>query len=318
MSMLTVFVILLVTVFATIAYFTEPSEADKRIFERLSALDRRPGDDPENTEIVRRVTFSRVEWIDNYLRNSTFALQLQLLLEQAKVTWTVGRFAVLTAGMVAVGALIGNWWISPGFTGWLLGLVAGLAPLGFVLYKRSARFRKFNALLPDAVDLIARSLRAGHSLPSALVAVSEEIDDPLGPEFRRCAEEMSFGLPFRDSLMHLFRRFPIQDLQFLVSAILLQKETGGNLAELLDKTAAVLRGRIRLQQKVRVHTAQGRMTGAILLAMPFVAFVLMNIVSPGWTKPLFDDELGRKMMYYTLGSMALGAYAIRRIIRVDY
>ncbi len=318
MPMLTVFLILLVAVFATIAYFTEPSEADKRIVERLGALDRRQGDDGENTEIIRRVTYSRVAWIDHYLRASTFALRLQLLLEQAKVTWTVGRFAFFTAIMVAAGALIGNWWISPGFTGWLLGLVAGLLPLGFVLYKRAARFRKFNALLPEAVDLIARSLRAGHSLPSALVAVSEEIQDPLGPEFRRCAEEMSFGLPFRDSLMHLFRRFPIQDLQFLVSAILLQRETGGNLAELLDKTAAVLRGRIHLQQKVRVHTAQGRLTGSILLAIPFVAFVMMNIVSPGWTRPLFETDLGKKMMYYTLGSMAVGAYIIRRIIRVDY
>jgi tight adherence protein B len=318
MSMVTVFLILLVAVFATIAYFIEPSESDKRIFERLGALDRRMGDDAEQAPIVRRVTFSRVEWVDHYLRNNAFALRLQLILEQARVSWTVGRFAFFTACMVLFGGLIGNWWISPGLVGWIVGVVAGLLPLGFVLYKRKERFRKFNALLPDAVDLIARSLRAGHSLPSALVAVSEEIDDPLGPEFRRCAEEMSFGLPFRDSLMHLFRRFPIQDLQFLVSAILLQKETGGNLAELLDKTAALLRGRIRLQQKVRVHTAQGRMTGAILLAIPFVAFILMNLVSPGWTRPLFDTELGRKLMYYTLGSMALGAYAIRRIIRVDY
>jgi len=318
MSMLTVFLILLVAVFATIAYFVEPSEADKRIFERLSALDRRQGDDPEQTEIIRRVTFSRVEWVDRYLRNSNFALRLQLLLDQAKMTWTVGRFAFFTAIMVAVGALIGNWWIAPGFAGWLLGLVAGLVPLSIVLYKRAARFRRFNALLPEAVDLIARSLRAGHSLPSALVAVSEEVDEPLGPEFRRCAEEMSFGLPFRDSLMHLFRRFPLQDLQFLVSAISLQKETGGNLAELLDKTAAVLRGRIHLQQKVRVHTAQGRLTGAILLAMPFVAFLLMNFVSPGWTRPLFETEFGKKLTYYTLGSMALGAFTIRRIIRVDY
>ncbi|MFZ0704002.1 MAG: type II secretion system F family protein [Candidatus Korobacteraceae bacterium] len=318
MSMLTVFLILLVAVFATIAYFTEPSEADKRIFERLGALDRRQGDDAAHTEIVRRVTFSRVEWIDRYLRNSSSALHLQLLLDQSKVSWTVGRFAVFTACMVAIGALIGNWWRAAGFTGWLLGLVSGLVPLFYVLYRRAVRFRKFNALLPDAVDLIARSLRAGHSLPSALVAVSEEIDDPLGPEFHRCAEEMSFGMPFRDSLMHLFRRFPIQDLQFLVSAILLQKETGGNLAELLDKTAAVLRGRIRLQQKVRVHTAQGRMTGSILLGIPFVAFFLMNLVSPGWTRPLFDTEIGRKLTYYTLASMALGAFAIRRIIRVKY
>ncbi len=318
MSMVTVFLILLVAVFATIAYFTEPSEADKRIFERLGALDRRPGDADEQSEIVRRVTFSRIEWIDRYLRNNTSALHLQLLLEQAKLSWTVGRFAFYTACMVLVGAVIGNWFIAPGITGWILGLASGLIPLGFVLYRRAARFRKFNALLPDAVDLIARSLRAGHSLPSALVAVSEEIDDPLGPEFRRCAEEMSFGLPFRESLTHLFQRFPIQDLQFLVSAILLQKETGGNLAELLDKTAAVLRGRIHLQQKVRVHTAQGRLTGSVLLGIPFVAFFLMNVVSPGWTRPLFDTEIGRKLMYYTLGSMAFGAYVVRRIIRVEY
>ena len=318
MSMVTVFLILLVAVFATVAYFTEPSEADKRTFERLGALDKRLGDDAEDTEIIRRVTFSRVQWVDRYLRSNTSALRLQLVLEQAKVPWTVGRFGFYTALMVLFGAVIGNWWIAPGVTGWVLGLVSGLLPLGFVLYKRSIRFRKFNALLPDAVDLIARSLRAGHSLPSALVTVSEEIADPLGPEFRRCAEEMSFGLPFRDSLMHLFRRFPIQDLQFLVSAILLQKETGGNLAELLDKTAAVLRGRIRLQQKVKVHTAQGRVTGGILLVMPFAAFVLMNIVNPGWTRPLFETDIGHKMVYYTLGSMAIGTYIVRKIIRIEY
>ena len=318
MSMFTVFLILLVAVFATIAYFTEPSETDKRTFERLGALDRRLGDDVEQTEIVRRVTFSRIEWIDHYLRNNTSALRLQLVLEQAKLSWTVGRFVFFTACMVLVGAFIGNIWISPGITGWVLGLASGLTPLLFVLYKRAVRFRRFNALLPDAVDLIARSLRAGHSLPSALLTVAEEIDDPLGPEFRRCAEEMSFGLPFRESLMHLFRRFPIQDLQFLVSAILLQKETGGNLAELLDKTAAVLRGRMRLQQKVKVHTAQGRMTGAILLLLPFVAFILMNLVSPGWTRPLFETKGGQHMIYYMLGSMALGTYVVRRIVRVEY
>ena len=137
-----------------------------------------------------------------------------------------------------------------GFYGMVTGLVSGLVPLVYVLYRRAVRFRKFNFCLPDAVDLIARSLRAGHSLPSALVTVAEEIDDPLGPEFRRCADEMNFGMPFREAMMNLFRRFPIQDLQFLVSAILLQRETGGNLAELLDKTAAVLRARIQLQQKV--------------------------------------------------------------------
>jgi tight adherence protein B len=318
MSMITVFLILLVAVFATLFYFLEPSESDKRIQERLSGLDHRFIEEGDQTEIIRRVTFSRIAWIDRILRETKSALQLQTMLDQAKMQWTVGRFFFYSACAMLVGAVLGNWWIPVGFVGWIPGLALGLAPLGWVLYRRSARFRRFNLQLPDAVDLIARSLRAGHSLPSALVTVSEEVADPLGTEFRQCADEMSFGLPFREAMLNLFRRFPLPDLQFLIAAILVQKETGGNLAELLDKTAAVLRSRIQLQQKVRVYTAQGRMTGAILIALPFVSFILLNIVRPGYTAPLFETETGRKMIYGTLVSMALGTIFIRRIIQIKY
>ena len=205
-----------------------------------------------------------------------------------------------------------------GFVGWIPGLVLGLAPLCWVAYQRAQRFRRFNLLLPDAIDLIARALRAGHSLPSALVTVGQEIADPLGPEFQHTADEMSFGLPFREAMHNMFRRFPLQDLNFLISAILIQRETGGNLAELLDKTAVVLRSRITLAQKVRVHTAQGRMTGGVLIAMPFIAFVLLNLIKPGYTAPLFETPTGHKLIYFTLGSMTLGALIIRKIIQVKY
>jgi tight adherence protein B len=318
MSMITVFLILLVFVFATLVFFLEPSETDKRIQARLSGLDHRLMEEGEQTEIVRRVTFSKVAWIDQFLRETKSALQLQLLLDQAKVRWTVGRFVFYSLCCMLVGAIVGNWWIPVGFVGWIPGLLLGLAPFAWVLYRRSDRFRRFNLQLPDAVDLIARSLRAGHSLPSALVNVAQEVADPLGPEFQQCADEMTFGLPFREALLNLFRRFPLQDLQFLVAAILVQKETGGNLAELLDKTAAVLRSRIQLQQKVKVYTAQGRMTGIILVALPFVCFILLNIVRPGYTSPLFETETGRKMVYGTLASMALGAIFIKRIIQIKY
>jgi len=318
MSMIAVFLILLFPVFATLFFLLEPSERDKRIQERLSGLDHRFIEEGDQTEIVRRVTFSRIAWIDRILRDTKSALQLQTILDQAKMQWTVGRFFFYSACLMLVGAIIGNYWIPVGFVGWIPGLALGLAPLAWVLYRRSARFRRFNLQLPDAVDLIARSLRAGHSLPSALVTVSEEVADPLGTEFRQCADEMSFGLPFREAMVNLFRRFPLPDLQFLIAAILVQKETGGNLAELLDKTAAVLRSRIQLQQKVRVYTAQGRMTGAILIALPFVCFILLNIVRPGYTSPLFETETGRKMIYGTLASMALGTIFIRRIIQIKY
>ena len=320
MSMVSIFLIVLIAAFATIAYFTEPSEAEKRVHQRLSVLGRpmMQGDEDQPAEIVRQVTFSRIGWLDRYLRESRPALQLQLWLEQSKVPWTVGRFFFYSAICVLVGAIIGNWWIPVGLVGWVLGVACGMVPLLWIAYKRSQRFHKFDLLLPDAIDLIARALRAGHSLPSALVTVAEEIDDPLGPEFQRCADEMNFGLPFRESMHNLFERFPIPDLQFLITAILLQRETGGNLPELLDKTAAVLRARIQLQQKVRVYTAQGRMTGAVLIAMPFVAFILLNLVRPGYTAPLFESDTGHKLIYGTLFSMTLGTIVIRRIVQVKY
>lgn len=320
MSIISIFLILLVAVFATVAFFTEPSEAEKRIQERLSVLERPAvqGAEDVQTEIVKRVTFSRIGWLDRHLRGYKPALQLQLMLEQAKVGWTVGRFFFYSAICMLVGALVGNWWIPVGFVGWIPGLVLGLAPLCWIAYQRSTRFRRFNLQLPDAIDLISRALRAGHALPSALVTVAEEAPDPLGPEFQHCADEMNFGLPFREAMYNLFRRFPLQDLNFLISAILVQRETGGNLAELLDKTAAVLRSRITLAQKVRVHTAQGRMTGAVLVAMPFVAFVLLNIIKPGYTAPLFETETGHHLVYGTLVSITLGALIIRKIIQVKY
>src|SRR5579862_5006073 len=275
MSIITVFLILLVAAFATLAYFTEPTEEEKRIQERLSNLDRPQldGEDSANrdTEIVKRVTFSRVGFVDRFLRENKSALELHLILEQSQVNWTVGRFFFYSAVAMLIGSIVGHWWVPIGFIGWIPGLALGLVPFGWVMYKRAGRFQKFNLQLPDAIDLIARALRAGHSLPSALVTVGDEIADPLGTEFKHTADEMSFGLPFREAMQNLYRRFPLRDLQFLTSAMLVQRETGGNLAELLDKTAAVLRSRIQLVQKVRVHTAQGRMTGAILISMPFVA-----------------------------------------------
>jgi len=317
MSMISVFLIVLVAVFATLAYFTEPTEEDKRLRERLVGLDRRLLESHEDG-IMRRVTFSSIPSFDQFLRSHKLGPRLQLMLEQAKLSWTVGRFFFYSALMVAVGAVAGNWWIKTTIVAWLPAVALGCAPLLMALYQRAARFRRFNVQLPDAIDLISRALRAGHALPATLILVADEMTDPLGTEFRRTADELNYGLPFREALLNLNRRFPVRDLQFMVSAILVQKETGGNLAELLDKTATVLRSRLQLQQKVKVHTAQGRMTGAILFALPFLCFLLLNIVKPGYGDPLFENEVGRKMIYGTLASMTVGAVVIQRIVRVKY
>jgi len=316
MFMITIFLLLLVSVFATVAYFTEPSEADKRTRERLVGLDRHTSMEDRKDDIVRQVTFSSVPSVDRFLRNNKYAIRLQLMLDQAKLSWTVGRFFFFSAVLMLIGAAIGNWWIPADFFGWIPGIALGTIPLAWVMYRRAGRFRRFNLTLPDAIDLMSRALRAGHALPSALSMVADEISDPLGPEFRRTADELNYGLPFREALLNLERRFPVRDLRFLVTAILVQKESGGNLIALLDKSAAVLRSRIHLAQKVRVFTAQGRLTGVILMALPFICFIALNLVSPGYTKPLFENEIGRKMIYGTVVSLAIGLFLIRRIIRI--
>lgn len=226
MLMITIFLLLLVSVFATVAYFTEPSEADRRTRERLVSLDRRTNTEENKDDIVRQVTFSSVPSVDRFLRNNNLAIRLQLMLDQAKLPWTVGRFSFFSAALIVLGAAIGNWWMRLDFLGWIPGFALGSLPLLWVLYRRADRFRRFNMALPDAIDLMSRALRAGHALPSALSMVADEIAEPLGPEFRRTADELNYGLPFRDALLNLERRFPVRDLRFLITAILVQKESG--------------------------------------------------------------------------------------------
>jgi tight adherence protein B len=313
MSLITIFVILLAVGFATIAYFGEPSETDKRIRERLAVLSRRVNETYEEG-ILKEVTFSRIAAVDRLLRHSRVARKLELTLEQAKVPWTVGRFSFYSVVLMILGGTIGNWWVPVGIFGWLPGMVLGVLPLLWVVYKRSVRLRRLTLMLPEAIDLMARALRSGYSLPSSLVMVADEMSDPLGPEFRRTSDELNFGLPFREALSNLGRRIPVTDFRLLMTAILVQKETGGNLIELFDKMAAVLRSRIQLERKVRVFTAQGRLSAAILVAMPFIMFVVINLLRPGYSTPLFESDTGRKVVYGMLVSMAVGALILRRII----
>ncbi|MBZ5626886.1 MAG: type II secretion system F family protein [Acidobacteriia bacterium] len=240
------------------------------------------------------------------------------MIEQADLQWTVGRFFFATFAAVVVGAAFGNFWIATGPSGWIPGLVLGAAPYVFLLQKRKLRFRRFAEQLPEAIDLISRSLRAGQALPTTMEIVAQEAEDPLRTEFRRTADEQSFGLPFREAMINLSRRVPVQDLQCLVTAILVQKETGGNLAQILDKTSYVIRERIRVEGQMRIRTAQGRLTGWILCALPFAMYFAMNVMSPGYGKILFEDPAGQRWVIYALILMVAGIFTIRRIVTLKF
>jgi len=318
-TLVSIFFIILITAFAVVAFFTEPSKADKLIHTRLASLDRkRVSSGIEEPDIVKEITFSTIPTFDKFLRNNRVAIGLQLLIEQCDLQWTVGRIVFGTLVLVCVGAVVGNWWIAPGLLGWAPGLALGAAPYLFLLQKRKLRLRRFSELLPEAIDLMSRGLRAGQALSASVETIAQESDEPLRSEFRRAADEQSFGLPFREAMINLSRRVPVTDLQFLVTAILVQKETGGNLAQILDKASHVIRERVRVAGQMRIRTAQGRLTGWILCALPFVIFIALNFLNPGYGKSLFQDPLGQKLVTYAAIMMVIGMLVIRKIVNIKY
>jgi tight adherence protein B len=199
----------------------------------------------------------------------------------------------------------------------LIGVLLGFAPLMYVLYKRKKRFDKFEQELPEALDMMVSALRVGQSLVSALDLVAKESPDPISSEFRICCEEQNYGVELRTALYNLQARVPLQDLNMVATAILIQKETGGNLAEVLDKVSHVIRERFRMRRQIRVHTAQGRMTGWILSFLPVVLGCALYLVNPDTMSLLWKRSIGIKLLY-AAGTMTItGALIIRKIVRMD-
>ena len=317
MTLVSIFIIALITTFAVVAFFTEPSQTDKQINSRLALLDRKRGPSADDEDsILRDATFSTIPAFDKFLRSNRLARGLCLLIEQCAPQWTVGRVMFSTLVLICAGALLGQWWIGPGLFGWAPGLALGATPYVFLLKKRELRFRRITAQLPAVIDLMSSGLRAGQALAATIETVAIEADEPLRSEFQRTTAEMAFGLPFREALLNLRARVPVADVQFLIAAILVQKETGGNLAQVLDKTAKVVRERVRVEGELRIRTAQGRFTGWVLCALPVLLFIGMNFLHPGYEKVLFEDPSGQTLVKYAAVMMVIGMIAIRRIVNV--
>jgi tight adherence protein B len=196
-------------------------------------------------------------------------------------------------------------------------LVLGFAPLGWALHKRSKRFNKFQEGLPEALDLMVSALRAGHSLIAAMGLVARECSDPVGPEFKACFEEQNYGLELSTALDNLIVRVPLQDLKIVATAITIQKESGGNLAEVLDKTAHVIRERFRLRRQVKTHTAQGRLTGLILTLLPVGLGIVLYFLSPASMSLLWTTEIGKKLLWAGAVGIVVGGFIINHIVNME-
>jgi tight adherence protein B len=199
----------------------------------------------------------------------------------------------------------------------LVGLLLFPAPFIWVIVKRNKRFDLFQQGLPEALDLMVGGLRAGHSLIAAMGLVARECPDPVGSEFKTCFEEQNYGLELKTALHNMIIRIPLQELRIVSTAIMIQKESGGNLAEVLDKTAHVIRERFRLKRQVGVHTAQGRLTGWILTLLPVGLGVVLYISNPKTMSVLWTNPLGIKLLCASIVMLAIGGLIMRSIVNVD-
>lgn len=287
----------------------------KRIEQRLRTVSAGGGSSAE-TLLLRKRVLSELPAVDRFLMQIPRSHALDRLLQQAGSEMTVAMFLGSCIAMAVAGLLVPP----------LLKLPSALAPLFMVIFafvpwimlmvKRSRRLHKFELQLPEALDLISRSMRAGHSFPSGLEMVANEGREPISGEFKKTSDEIAFGISVQEAMHNLARRVPSTDLRYFVVAVLIQRETGGNLTELLDGLAALMRKRFQLFEKVKALSAEGRISGWILGVMPFVVAGAINVVNPDFLMLLVSDPLGMRMIIGALVFMALGALWMYRIVKI--
>ena len=286
----------------------------RRIRMRVEALTT-GSQNPDQPSLIKNTGAARRVWLERLLATMPRAESLKRLLAQAGLSWTVETFCTATAVAFAIGFAI-----TFALTTWVVGLLAGaicaFLPFGYVRRQRNKRMRLFETQFPETLDLISRALRAGHAFGSGLKVAAEEGPEPLAAEFRFATEEINLGLSAPQALLNLADRVPLPDFRFFVTAVLIQRETGGNLTEILGNISSIIRERLKLFANIRVLSAEGRMSAWILIALPFICAGLISFMNPGYLNVLFVDPLGVNILGGGAFMMIAGILWIRRTVRI--
>lgn len=319
-----VFAVVAAAIFAIGSILDRRNAQARLLRERLASVQKAAERQPnEELALLRDEMLSKIPAVDSLLRRSERLANFQSFLEQADLKVRVGTLlmfcvvsAVITAGFgfVLASSLPPN----QGLLFALVGLVVGaVIPYSYASRRRRKRFQRFEELFPDALDTLTRAVRAGHAFTTSLELIAGEIADPISTEFRKLHEEQKFGLPVRDALLNLSERMPLVDVKFFITAVMLQRETGGNLAEILENLSYVIRERFKIQRQVRVYTAQGRLTMALLMGMPPIIVVTMLSTNPAFIRPLFADPIGHALIVVGIALQTIGYFVIRKIIQIQ-
>ncbi len=288
--------------------------ADRRMERRLRDIAPRESGDTR-TSFIRGKQEGPLPALDRALGGS--GSSLSRLVEQSGVATTPSTIILASVGLAGLLAVFALLFVRQPFS-WLVGGVFGaMLPFLFLKRRRSTRLKRFEEQFPEALDLLSRAIRAGHAFQTAMGMCADELPAPVGIEFRKSFDQQNFGLPLKDALNELAERVPILDVKFFVTAVLIQRETGGNLAEILDNLAHVVRERFKILRQVRVHTAHGRFTGYVLLALPAALAAVLAWMNPDHMDLLFKEKMGQMMIMAAIVMQTVGYFWIRQVIKIE-
>jgi tight adherence protein B len=292
------------------------ARANQKIRDRLQDVVTDPQHESIQSTILRDVEMSSIPFVNRMLSGAHWARRLELLLVQADVKMKTGPFVMMMLVIGVATALVVDMALHRPFVGLGVGIFTGMIPVFVVRYKKKKRTLQFEEQFPDALDMLTSALRAGLALTAAVQVVAEEAPDPVGHEFRVLFEENRLGLDMKHAVQMMSERVDSTEARLFATALILQRETGGNLAEVLDGTAAVIRDRFRILRDVRTMTAQARMSGGILMTLPMVLAVVIMILAPDYLKGLIHDPSGKYLIPMALFLQLTGFLTMRKIVDI--
>jgi tight adherence protein B len=290
--------------------------AARRISRRLNMMAASGNGSSERVDILKRRVYSRYPALEKQLRRIGRLVLLDRLLLQAGVHWSVAQFLGCSLAAMAAGLLLPHMLRMPFLPGLGVLVLAVATPWLLLMRTRGARLRKLEEQLPEAADFLGRALRAGHSFANVMQMVGEEMPEPIAGEFKFAYEEINYGVPMNEALHNLAMRVPLTDLRYLVIAVLIQRESGGNLAEVFGNISRLIRARLKLLAQVRVMSAEGRMSAWVLGLLPLGVLALMMLSNPAYVRVLWTDPIGVRLMWYALAVAAGGVLWMRKLIRI--
>jgi tight adherence protein B len=291
-------------------------KAAQRIARRLQVMSGGVGRSGERISILKQRRFSAHDGFDRLLHRITPLHRFDVLLLQAGSALTVDRFLGCSLAAFLLALLVSAHWPLPLALRIILVLPALGVPYFLVRRARARRLHRIEYQLPDAADFIARALRAGHSFTNVLQIVGNELPEPLSSEFRIAREEINYGVPMGEALHNMAARIPLTDLRYLIIAVLIQRESGGNLAEILGNISTIIRSRLKLVAQVRVLSAEGRMSAWILGLLPFAVMLALTLLNPEYVSMLWTDPSGVRLLWYAAGMILFGVVWLRKVIRI--